>query len=316
MKRFFVCFVVLAAMVVMIGCGGTDDNNSSHNSSGVCYYGEYKCSGNMLMKCDIDETWKNFEQCDAADKTCNAQTGRCENKEYEDNSDSAASSENNNDNSSECTYGKFKCVGNESHYCNSNGSWVYDSRCEYGCDSSTGKCKKNSGDNNEGGNNEGENNEGGNNEGGDNEGENNEGGDGNCAEGLFYYQGECQTPWGKMWTVTFEEAQVSEKKADGTAWDIPGGLPDLFACLYINNVKKFCTSVVDDATKAVWNYSKTVEFAAKTDTIEYCLFDEDLSEHDNVGCAVHEFDWFTFEDGVTASGGVVESFRFSLKPAW
>ena len=167
---------------------------------------------------------------------------------------------------------------------------------------------------NDGGNNGGNDggNNGGNNGGNDNNGE---GDDDDCAEGLFYYQNECQTPWGKMWTVTFEEAQVSEKKADDTAWDVPGGLPDLFACLYINNEKKFCTSVVDDATKAVWDSSTTVEFSAKTDEILYCLFDEDLSEHDLVGCAEHKFEWFTY-DGIEVSGGVVDHFWFTLTPAW
>ena len=47
-----------------------------------------------------------------------------------------------------CTAGEFKCIGNESHYCNSLGSLVYDARCENGCDSSTGKCNTNSDNNN------------------------------------------------------------------------------------------------------------------------------------------------------------------------
>ena len=66
----------------------------------------------------------------------------------EDNDNNGNESGNNDDNSQECTVGEFKCVGNESHYCNSLGSLVYDARCEYGCNSSTGKCNTNSGGNN------------------------------------------------------------------------------------------------------------------------------------------------------------------------
>ena len=61
------------------------------------------------------------------------------------NENNGNESGNNDNNTSECTSGNFKCIGSESHYCNSNGSWVYDARCEDGCDSSTGKCIKNSG---------------------------------------------------------------------------------------------------------------------------------------------------------------------------
>ena len=68
MRRFFVCFAVLTAMIFMVGCGGDND---------------------------------------------------------EDNDNNGNESGNNDDNSQECTAGEFKCVGSESHYCNSLGSWVY-----------------------------------------------------------------------------------------------------------------------------------------------------------------------------------------------
>lgn len=93
MKRFFVIFAVLTAMVFMVGCGGDSNENNENNGN---------------------------------------------------------ESGNNEDNSQGCTSGEFKCVGNESYYCNSLGSWVYDARCENGCSSLTGKCITNSGgDNND-----------------------------------------------------------------------------------------------------------------------------------------------------------------------
>ncbi|MBR6311065.1 MAG: DUF1566 domain-containing protein [Paludibacteraceae bacterium] len=94
MKKIFICSLLFAAMVFMVGCGGDSNENNDNNGNE---------SGN-----------------------------------------------NDDNNTSECTTGNFKCIGSESHYCNSNGSWVYDARCENGCDSSTGKCNSNSGvDNND-----------------------------------------------------------------------------------------------------------------------------------------------------------------------
>lgn len=90
MKKIFICSLLFAAMVFMVGCGGDSNENNDNNGNE---------SGN---------------------------------------------------NDGSCTVGEFKCVGNESHYCNSNGSWVYDARCENGCNSLTGKCNSNSsGDNND-----------------------------------------------------------------------------------------------------------------------------------------------------------------------
>ena len=151
MKRFFVYFAVLTAMIFMVGCGGSD------NSTSVCSYGEYECHGDDSYFCRYsgdDLMWLIFESCSNG---CDYYSGRCSsdsNGGSGDNGSGNNSDGNSGDNSSgdtdpgnsaECTSGKFKCVGKESHYCNSNGSWVYDSRCEYGCDSSTGKCKTNSG---------------------------------------------------------------------------------------------------------------------------------------------------------------------------
>lgn len=59
--------------------------------------------------------------------------------------DNANTGDNSDESDSQkCESGKFKCVESESHYCNTLGKWVYDARCENGCDSSTGKCKSDS----------------------------------------------------------------------------------------------------------------------------------------------------------------------------
>ena len=163
MKRFLVCFAVLTAMVIMIGCGGTDDSNSSHNSSGVCSYGEYECHGN------------------------------------------------------------------DSYFCGYSGDdlmWIVYEKCENGCNSSTGKC--NSGENNE-----------------------NTEPDHICNNG--------------------------EYKCSGNA-----------------------------------------RLKCQTNNIKYCLYDEDLSEHDKIGCWEHEFEFFTYfpNDSIEFTNSAVETFEISIEPAW
>ena len=147
MKRFFVCFAVLTAMVLMVSCGGSDNNSGGSSSTSVCSYGEYECHGNDSYFCGHsgdDLMWLLRENCSNG---CDYYSGKCSSDSNGDSGDNGDGDGGDTDpgNSAECTSGKFKCVGNESHYCNSNGSWVYDSRCENGCDSSTGKCKTNSG---------------------------------------------------------------------------------------------------------------------------------------------------------------------------
>ena len=145
MKRFFVCFAVLTAMVLMVSCGGSDNNSGGGSSTSVCSYGEYECHGNDSYFCGHsgdDLMWLLRENCSNG---CDYYSGKCSSDSNGDSGDNGDGGDTDPGNSAECTSGKFKCVGNESHYCNSNGSWVYDSRCENGCDSSTGKCKTNSG---------------------------------------------------------------------------------------------------------------------------------------------------------------------------
>ena len=156
MKKFFVCSAVMAAMVLMVGCGGSDggsnsggygdgsygggsssgsyegSGSSSSSSSSECDYGDYKCTstGNSYYKCS-GGSWTYGEYCSNG---CNSSTGRCN-----DDSGSGSSSSS----SSECDYGDYKCDGNSSYRC-SGGSWSYDEYCSNGCSYSTGKCNSSS----------------------------------------------------------------------------------------------------------------------------------------------------------------------------
>jgi len=124
MKNPFICLSVIVAMIFMTGCGGSSSNSES---SEKCSSGVFRCDGSMIQKC-VNETWKNYIECKAGER-CNAEKGECEIKNSDDNS-----------NSQECTVGEFKCIGDDSYYCDRGNSLVFDSSCENGCDSSTGEC--------------------------------------------------------------------------------------------------------------------------------------------------------------------------------
>lgn len=78
MKKFLMCFAVFTAMVLMIGCGGSDDNSSGGSSStSVCSYGEYECRGNDSYFCGYsgdDLIWQHSESCESG---CNYAIGKC-----------------------------------------------------------------------------------------------------------------------------------------------------------------------------------------------------------------------------------------------
>ena len=97
MKKLFVKLSILAAILLIVSCGGNTQNKSDNNEA----------SDNGAETSDSD-------------------------RNHEENE------------SQKCESGQFKCVDSESHYCNSFGTWVYDARCENGCDSSSGKCLSNS----------------------------------------------------------------------------------------------------------------------------------------------------------------------------
>ena len=363
MKKFLVCAAILAAMFLTVSCGGgSDGGESSYNEciygDYVCKYGdsyycgysgndlrwmvyeycsygcdswtgkcadsqsadsecssgEYKCDGSYSYSC-YNGYWSYDEYCS---DDCNASTGKCNSSSNDDNDSSlnlsctsiyscfadcedSACAQRCVDNGSETGQRQFYAMYN----CwIDNCSDVMDEEfadCAYSnCSQEMETCGLTVPDGNDDPDDE-------------------------CAEGLFYYQGSCQSPWGKKWIVTFIDAKVAEKDADGEAWDALGGLPDLFAVVKINGKEVFRTSEGSDSTSATWDEDSTIEFSAKTDKITYCLYDGDAvggdtssdmaSSNDEVGCWDHEFEWFSL-DTVTITSDVVDHFDFSLEPAW
>ena len=153
MKKIFCIAFAIFCEVFMVACV-EEDAEPIVIGNNVCSYGSYECHDGNSYYCGYpdssnDVMWIHAETCHNG---CDSSTGKCyRNSGSNGGSGDNGSGNNGNNDSSECTSGNFKCIGTESFYCNSLGSWVYDARCEYGCDSSTGKCKNNSSDSSDSG---------------------------------------------------------------------------------------------------------------------------------------------------------------------
>ncbi len=85
MKKFWMISMLLIAALFVISCGeGGDDEGGEGGNTACTEQGAFRCNGDMLQKCD-QEAWKNFENCEG--KTCNAETGKCEEKGGNDSGD-------------------------------------------------------------------------------------------------------------------------------------------------------------------------------------------------------------------------------------
>ena len=236
-------------------------NNENTEPEHVCDSGEYKCSGNALMKC-LANSWVFSETCPngCSNDQCNSCTPQCGSKE-----------------------------------CGLDGCGGTCGECDPGYDcTSAGQCVKNNSCSNHD----------------------------DCVDnGMICYQNFCQSPWNKQWKITFIKAEVTERKANGDCWDGLSGLvcdvPDLFATVEVNGAKYYQTNVKDDSYSANWDKYTGVNFSASTDKIKYCLYDEDVSEHDKAGCWEHEFEYFTyFPNTVNFTNDAVTTFEISIEPAW
>lgn len=133
MRRFFVCFAVLTAMVLMISCGGSDggdDNERKYCTENVETYecGSYTSNRYYCMT-GFPADFYNYNnglyyyniEIISCHKGCDKNTGKC---------------------IAECTTGQYRC--REDHNsagieyiidnCDSNEQWEWSEEyCEYGC---------------------------------------------------------------------------------------------------------------------------------------------------------------------------------------
>ena len=166
-----IIFVLFCLLLLMFGCGDSgksektaDNGNDSGRETGSLYgecYPNETC--NKGLECDVENNIclkesENSENPDNTDTTSENKEDKTDTEsEISDNeSDSMSDDETdtsdtetptnnndddtNNDDDGSCTVGKYKCKSSNSYLCKDN-LWNFEEYCEYGCDSSTGKCK-------------------------------------------------------------------------------------------------------------------------------------------------------------------------------
>ena len=338
--------------------GNEENVNSGENTDTViCSENEYECSGDQKMQCKNND-WTVVETCENGcesgecqeaqpDNSCTDGTLKCsddganvmicEDNEWTEHEVCSISCNTSKNKCLECSNGD-KCNGDMLMTC-SDGEWTFKETCSLGCaNDKCNVCTPNCG--------------------GKQCGLDGCGGIcGNCDAGYdctaaaqcvknnscskhddcsgddVCYKNFCQSPWNKKWKITFKDAKVSEKDKNNESWDALGGLPDLFSIVFVNDSQVYRTSTIQDSTTAVWNKSTTLDFAASTDNIKICLYDEDWTSgitggaiddsNDMVGCLYfgsdlfRKFDetdkFFTFKSN---NGVPLQYWRIAFEPAW
>ena len=87
------------------------------------------------------------------------------------------------------------------------------------------------------------------------------------------------------YTVVIKRAEVKTTKADGSAWDINDGKPDL--AVHVRNLdvkesKRFTTKTKNDTFEAEFDEPTTVKFTAGQ-TLEFEVVDRDVAADDSAG---------------------------------
>lgn len=137
-----------------------------------------------------------------------------------------------------------------------------------------------------------------------------------CQSGFTCQGSTCVVNPTGSWVITVTNGVISEKKADGSSWDVPGGLPDAMVCLTIQGARR-CTPARSDTLTPSWDYS----FPAATATalqsgvgVEY--LDEDLAANDTICSGTMAVDATSFASrtwGVRCQG-TSSSFAATLSP--
>jgi hypothetical protein len=95
----------------------------------------------------------------------------------------------------------------------------------------------------------------------------------------------CVDAYQYTWRVTIYSASSTEKK-DGAQWDPLGGLPDLYATMYVNDQAIYSTETTADSTSATWDESFEYKFG-KTAEVRFTVWDEDIDTSDQVGGMIY-----------------------------
>lgn len=94
--------------------------------------------------------------------------------------------------------------------------------------------------------------------------------------------GACILDPTSMWTLKLTNGTISETDPNGEAWDVPGGMPDVFVCVAVNGTEK-CSPAALDTLSPVWNYTfGTFTATALQAGVDISAFDEDPVSDDPI----------------------------------
>lgn len=101
-----------------------------------------------------------------------------------------------------------------------------------------------------------------------------------CGGKEVFASGSCTNASGLTYVVTLVSGQVPVVDDKGINWD-PGGLPELKACLEINDEVVGCTGYTSDSVTANWDKSFETKIYA-SDTVSVSYYDVDVVSNDYI----------------------------------
>lgn len=103
-----------------------------------------------------------------------------------------------------------------------------------------------------------------------------------CDDTSICIGGFCEDAFGRVYRLTVQQLQVSQEDSNGESWDWPGGLPDLFVIVYINDVEVFRTTTKSDTLTTTFNESVEVTIN-DGDKLTLHAFDSDVADNEWIG---------------------------------
>jgi len=119
----------------------------------------------------------------------------------------------------------------------------------------------------------------------------------------------------RPYVLTVVSAEVSERTAEGGAWDPMGGAPDPFAVVFLDDVEVGRTAAGDDYRFAEWYYEVEITLFQSSKLVVY-VYDADLDEPGYVGGFEYNLETFIKGGGSTAStdDGQLVDLRVDIVP--
>ena len=101
------------------------------------------------------------------------------------------------------------------------------------------------------------------------------------------------------WRMQINSVELTEKMADGSSWDVPGGMPDVWINVLHNDELILETETKDDTLSPSWTNEYVEVSISNTDKFVFEFWDEDAAGgHDNFATlSLSTYVVDTFNDG-------------------